>query len=300
MQTEEGFSYITYQTSYSMRAVTLISMGPESNQILAIAKGWKQDDDCHLDHQQRPRVSVDPNPYAEVGVAHNRTLDYLTPDLNLTLLNLRQANDKVVRKKPGRTTFGTITLKRAFQAALSDELVYLNSCLFMSQIYRIPADQFLPNEALTGEANIADDGYRYYQDVQKRISAIAPVGRAFQQLEETLLLSPDLNAFNRSVDRQVIETLQSRELNDEERSLVLGSLSLAKGTVAYWNAQDDIFDGDIIERGNGKFWADLAGFVSGFNSAMWIDFNLPEWPMPNPFVVGIQYAAMQSALFDKD
>jgi hypothetical protein len=196
MQTEEGFSYITYQISYGMRAVTLISMGPDSNQILAIAIGWKQDDDCHQDHQQRPPVSVDPNPYAEVGVAHNRTLDYLTPDLNLTLLNLRQANDKVVRKKPSRTTFGTITLKRAFQAASSDELVYLNSCLFMSHIYRIPADQFLPNEALAGEANIADDGYRPYQDVQKRISAIAPVGRAFQQLEETFLLSPDLTAFN--------------------------------------------------------------------------------------------------------
>jgi len=98
----------------------------------------------------------------------------------------------------------------------------------------------------------------------------------------------------------VIETLQSRDLNDEERSLVLGSLSLAKGTVAYWNAQDDIFDGDIIERGNGKFWADLAGFVSGFNSAMWIDYTLPEWRIPNPFLVGSQYAAMQSALFDKD
>jgi len=301
MQYEEGFSYITYQTSYGMRAVTLISMGPDSNQILAIAKGWKQDDDCHQDHQQRPPVSVDPNPYAEVGVAHNRTLDYLTPDLNLTLLNLRQGNDKVVRKKPGRTTFGTITLKRAFQAAPSDELVYLNSCLFMSHIYRIPADQFLlPNEALTGEANIADDGYRYYQDVQKRISAIAPVGRAFQQLEETLLLSPDLTAFNRSVDRQVIETLQSRELNDEERSLVLGSLSLAKGTVAYWNAHDDIFNGDIIERGNGKFWADLGGFAAGFTGALVYNNNNGNASDVNPFATGGALGSFASSLCDKD
>ena len=47
-------------------------------------------------------------------------------------------------------------------------------------------------------------------------------------------------------DRQVIETLESRQLNDDERSLILGSLSLAKGTVAYWNAQDDIFDGTLL------------------------------------------------------
>jgi hypothetical protein len=54
-------------------------------------------------------------------------------------------------------------------------LVYLNSCLFMSYIHRFPADQFLlPNEVLTDGANIAEDGYRYYQVVQKRISVIAP------------------------------------------------------------------------------------------------------------------------------
>jgi DNA-binding protein HU-beta len=302
MQYEEDFTYITYKTSYGMRAVTLVSMGPGSNQTLAIAKGWRRDNDCHEDHKQGPPVSVDPNPWSEVGVAHNRTLDYLTPDLNLTLLNLRQGNDKVVRKKPGRTTFANITLKRAGQAGPSDELVYLNSCLFMSHIYRIPADQFLlPNALLTDGASIAEDGYRYYQDVQKRISAIAPVRRAFQQLEETIMLSPDLTAFNRSVDRQVIETLQSRELNDEERSLVLGSLSLAKGTVAYWNSHDDIFDGDIIERGNGKFWADLAGFAAGFTGALVYNNNNGGASDVNPFTTGTAAGSFASSLVaDKD
>jgi hypothetical protein len=302
MQYEEDFTYITYKTSYGMRAVTLVSMGPGSNQTLAIAKGWRRDNDCHEDHKQRPPVSVDPNPWSEVGVAHNRTLDYLTPDLNLTLLNLRQGNDKVVRKKPGRTTFANITLKRAGQAGPSDELVYLNSCLFMSHIYRIPADQFLlPNAVLTDGASIAEDGYRYYQEVQKRISAIAPVRRAFQQLEETIMLSPDLTAFNRSVDRQVIETLQSRELNDEERSLVLGSLSLAKGTVAYWNSHDDIFDGDIIERGNGKFWADLAGFAAGFTGALVYNNNNGGATDVNPFTTGTAAGSFASSLVaDKD
>jgi len=299
MQYEEEFTYITYKTSYGMRAVTLVAMGPDSNQTLAIAKGWRRDNDCHEDHKQRPPVSVDPNPWSEVGVAHNRALDYLTPDLNLTLLNLRQGNDKVVRKRPGRTTFGNITLKRAGQAGPSDELLYLNSCLFMSHIYRIPADQFLlPNEVLTDGANIAEDGYRYYQDVQKRISAIAPVRRAFQQLEETILLSPDLTAFNRSVDRQVIETLQSRELNDEERSLVLGSLSLAKGTVAYWNAQDDIF---IKKRKPGPFWADIGGFVGGFLGALVYNNNNGDASDVNPFATGGAVGTFASALVpDKD
>ncbi len=301
MQYEEDFTYMTYKTSYGMRAVTLVSMGPGSNQTLAIAKGWKCEDDCHQENQQRPTGSVDPNPWSEVGVAHNRTLDYLTPDVNLTLLNLRQGNDKVVRKKPGRTSFANITLKRARQAGPSDELVYLNSCLFMSHIYRAPADQFLmPNEVLSDGANIAEDGYRYYQDVQKRISAIGPVRRAFQQLEETILLSPDLTAFNRSVDRQVIETLQSRELSGEERSLVLGSLSLGKGTVAYWNAHDDIFDGDIIERGNGKFWADLGGFAAGFTGALVYNNNNGGASDVNPFATGGALGSFASSLCDKD
>ena len=297
MQTEEGFSYITYQTSYGMRAVTLISMGPDSNQILAIAKGWKQDDDCHQDHQQRPPVSVDPNPYAEVGVAHNRTLDYLTPDLNLTLLNLRQGNDKVVRKKPGRTSFGNITLQRADRNAPSDELLYFNSGLFMSQIYRLPADQFLPaNEVLKDVAMIAEDGYGFYQDFQNRLSDKDPSKRAFQQLEETILLSPDLKAFNRAIDQQVVETMLSREYDNDQRSLVLGSLSLAKGTVAYWNGQDDIFEGDIIERGNGKFWADLGGFAAGFTGSLIYNNNNGSGSDVNPFTAGGTMGSLASAL----
>jgi len=298
MQYEEGFSYITYQTSYGMRAVTLISMGPDSNQILAIAKGWKQDDDCHQDHQQRPPVSVDPNPYAEVGVAHNRTLDYLTPDLNLTLLNLRQGNDKVVRKKPGRTSFGNITLQRADRNAPSDELLYVNSCLFMSQIYRLHADWTVE---VLDISKIAEDGYGSYQDFQNRLSDKDPSKRAFQQLEETILLSPDLKAFNRAIDQQVVETMFSREYDNDQRSLLLGSLSLAKGTVAYWNAQDDIFDGDIIERGNGKFWADLCGFVAGFTGTLINNNNNGGQPDQNAFTNGTALGAGASAAVgDKD
>ena len=293
MQYEEGFSYITYQTSYGMRAVTLISMGPDSNQILAIAKGWKQDDDCHQDHQQRPPVSVDPNPYAEVGVAHNRTLDYLTPDLNLTLLNLRQGNDKVVRKKPGRTSFGNITLQRADRNAPSDELLYVNSCLFMSQIYRLHADWTVE---VLDISKIAEDGYGFYQDFQNCLSDKDPSKRAFQQLEETILLSPDLKAFNRAIDQQVVETMLSREYDNDQRSLVLGSLSLAKGTVAYWNAQDDIFDGDIIERGNGKFWADLGGFAAGFTGSLIYNNNNGSGSDVNPFTAGGTMGSLASAL----
>ncbi len=300
-QANEQFTYITHKTSYGMRAVTLISMGPNSSQTLAIAKGWTTENDCHVDQQQKPTFSADPSPWTEVGIIHNRTLDYLTPDLNLTLLNLRQGNDKVVRKKPGRTTFADITLKGANRAAPAEKIIYVNSCLFISRLYGIPADQFLlPSEALTEDDHIAEDGYRYYQEVQKRVSAIAAVREAFEQLEGTILLSPDLANFNRSIDQQALETLQSLDCNDQEKALVLGSLSLAKGTVAYWNAQDDIFDGDVVARGRGKFWADLGGFVSGFTGALAYNNNNGGASDVNPFASGVATGGFASSLVDDE
>ena len=141
-----------------MRAVTLISMGADSKQILAIAKGWKQETDTPQGRDPKSSGSPDINPYAEVGDVHNRTLDYLTPDLNLTLMTLRQDNDKVVRKRPGRTSYGDITLKRSFQVTPSDELIYINSCLFIGQVYGISADQFLlPEDCLLYTSDAADE-----------------------------------------------------------------------------------------------------------------------------------------------
>jgi len=81
-----------------------------------------------------------------------------------------------------------------------------------------------------------------------------------------------------------------------QRSLVLGSLSLAKGTVAYWNAQDDIFDGDIIERGNGKFWADLGGFAAGFTGSLIYNNNNGSGSDVNPFTAGGTMGSLASAL----
>ena len=300
MEHQEGYSYFTYQTSYGMRAVTFISMGDDSKQVLAIAKGWKQSTDNPQGRDPNSSVSLDLNPYAEVGDVHNRTLDYLTPDLNLTLMTLRQGNDKVVRKRPGRRSYGDITLKRSSQATPSDEVIYINSCLFMAQVYGISADQFLlPDDSLIDGERIAEDGYRYFQNVRKQASTTASVARAFQRLEETLLWSPSLDALNRSLEHQVIETLESRQLNDDERSLILGSLALAKGTVAYWNAQDDIFDGDIIERGNGRFWADVGGFVAGFTGALVYNNNNGGGSDVNPFTAGTSVGAFASSLCKK-
>lgn len=152
---------------------------------------------------------------------------------------------------------------------------------------------------MRGLLRIAEDGYRYFQDVRKQASTTASIARAFQRLEETLLWSPSLDALNRSLDRQVIETLESRQLNDDERSLILGSLSLAKGTVDYWNAQDDIFDGDIIERGNGRFWADVGGFVAGFTGALVYNNNNGGGSDVNPFTAGTSVGAFASSLCKK-
>ena len=59
-------------------------------------------------------------------------------------------------------------------------------------------------------------------------------------------------------------------------NLIPGSLSLAKGTVAYWDAQNEIFEGDVIERGNQKFWADLAGFIVGAGAELIGDGDLVD------------------------
>ena len=269
MQTEAEFTYLTFLTSYGMRSVTLISLGADSDQTLVIAKGWGDcNDGVRLQNPGKLRTSdvigsIDPNPLAHVGIMHNRALDYLTPDLNLNLLSLRRRY--FVRKKPGRTTYSNITLNRPDQSPLTNEDLYLNSCLFMSQIYGAPAETFLATQNTVAEtARIAEDGFGYLENFQNQLPTKGPMRNAFQQMRETMMLSPDLESFNRLIDDQAIETLLSRDFTIEERSLVLGSLSLAKGTVSYWNAHDDIFDGDIIERGNGKFWADVGGFILGF------------------------------------
>ncbi|MDE0862642.1 MAG: HU family DNA-binding protein [Rubripirellula sp.] len=284
MQTEAEFTYLTFLTSYGMRSDTLISIGDDSGQTLVIAKGWGDCNDTNrLQNPGKLRTSdvigsIDPNPLAHVGIMHNRALDYLTPDLNLNLLSLRgmyahaivspcKCHDCVHRpgKNPGRTSYSNITLNRPEQSPLTQEDLYLNSCLFMSQIYGAPAEIFLATKNMVAEtAKIAEDGFGYLENFQNQLPTKGPMRDAVQRMRETMMLSPDLESFNRLIDDQAIETLLSRDFTNEERSLVLGSLSLAKGTVSYWNAHDDIFDGDIIERGNGKFWADVGGFISGF------------------------------------
>lgn len=283
MQTEAEFTYLTFLTSYGMRSVTLISLGADSGQTLVIAKGWGGDCDDRPPYQNPGKLntsdvigSIDPNPLAHVGIMHNRALDYLTPDLHLNLFSLRWTCSGEaclspyprLRENPGRTSYRNITLYRPDRSLLTNEVLYHNSCLFMSQIYGASPESFVATKEMVAEsAKIAEDGFGYLENFQNQLPEKGPMRGAFQQLIETMMLSPDLESFNRLIDDQAIETLLSRDFTKEERTLVLGSLSLAKGTVCYWNAQDDIFDGDIIERGNGKFWADVMGFIEGFTLA---------------------------------
>ena len=76
-------------------------------------------------------------------------------------------------------------------------------------------------------------------------------------------------------------------------NLIPGSLSLAKGTVAYWDAQNEIFEGDVIERGNQKFWADLAGFIVGAGAELIGDGDLVD-----VLTTGDAAASAASALYD--
>ncbi|MEE2639557.1 MAG: hypothetical protein VX768_02915 [Planctomycetota bacterium] len=114
-----------------------------------------------------------------------------------------------------------------------------------------------------------------------------------------MLLSPDLKSFEAEIDRQVTQALASRELTEDDRSLVLGALALGKSTVVYWNAQNDIFEGDVVARGNGKFWADLGGFVAGFTGTLVYNNNVSGGPL-NPFTNGAAVGGLASALVDND
>jgi hypothetical protein len=78
-------------------------------------------------------------------------------------------------------------------------------------------------------------------------------------------------------------------------NLILELLSLAKGTVTYWNAQNDIFEGDVIERGNGKFWADLGGFVLGAGLSL-LDGDAGYGDI---IITGVEGAAAASALYEE-
>ncbi|MDA7880379.1 hypothetical protein N9A76_02880 [Mariniblastus sp.] len=353
MQASADFTYLTFQTSYGMRSVTLISMGADSKLTLVIAKGWgRTSGDCNDSVtninpgkivNSEGNESLDPSPLAAVGTMHNEALDYLTPDLNLNLFKLpklagqgddkvvrkkpglarqgddmrvrkkpgaaRQGDDKVVRKKPGmarqgddmrvrkkpgRTTYANISLEPA--ASLDTKSLLQHTSLFFMQVYDLAPTEALASKELASEVcQCAQDGYGYFENFQKQLSTKGPIKGAFQKLEETIMLSSDLKSFNRSIDQQVLEITKSQAFTTEETILILGSLSLAKGTVAYWNAQNDIFEGDIIERIRGKFWADLGGFIIGAGAELLSD----EMNYGDAILTGLEAGAAASAAYEE-
>lgn len=319
MQASADFTYLTFQTSDGMRSVTLISMGPDSKLTLVIAKGWGRtsgDCDDSRDNINPGKIvnsegneSLDPNPLAAVGTMHNEALDYLTPDLNLNLFQLPKSDDKVIRKKlgmarqgedlyvrkrPGRKTYANISLEPA--PSLDTKSLLQHTSLFFMQVYDLAPTKALASEELASEVCLcAQDGYGYFENFQKQLSTKGPIKAAFEKLEETVMLSPDLKSFNRSIDQQVLEITKSQAFATEETILILGSLSLAKGTVAYWNAQNDIFEGDVIERIRGKFWADLGGFIIGAGAELLSD----DENYGDAILTGLEAGAAASAAYEE-
>ena len=319
MQASADFTYLTFQTSDGMRSVTLISMGPDSKLTLVIAKGWgRTSGDCDDSRNNinpgkivnsEGNESLDPNPLAAVGTMHNEALDYLTPDLNLNLFQLPKSDDKVIRKKPGiarqgedlyvrkrpgRKTYANISLEPA--PSLDTKSLLQHTSLFFMQVYDLAPTKALASEELASEVCLcAQDGYGYFENFQKQLSTKGPIKAAFEKLEETVMLSPDLKSFNRSIDQQVLEITKSQAFATEETILILGSLSLAKGTVAYWNAQNDIFEGDVIERIRGKFWADLGGFIIGAGAELLSD----DENYGDAILTGLEAGAAASAAYEE-
>jgi len=206
----------------------------------------------------------------------------------------RQGDDIVIRKKPGRKTYANISLEPA--PSLDTKSLLQHTSLFFMQVYDLAPTKALASEELASEVCLcAQDGYGYFENFQKQISTKGPIKGAFQKLEETIMLSPDLKSFNRSIDQQVLEITKSQAFTTKETILMLGSLSLAKGTVAYWNAQNDIFEGDVMERIRGKFWADLGGFIIGAGAELLSE----EMNYGDAILTGLEAGAAASALYEE-
>ncbi len=290
LQMQKDYAYLTFQTSYGMRSVTVISVAKE--RTLVIAKGWYHSGRDSTGKCSNGVKDLDLNPYAEVGIAHNRTLDYLTPDVDLRLPGVFENPDKIVRKKPGRTTYANITPDPG--ASLDAASLLMHSQLFFNWIYDVPPRKALTSKEMADEiCRCGRDGYGSLDRFQKSLPEKSPVRSAIQELQTSMLLSPDLKSFYRDIDRQVENVLRSRELSIDEGTMLLGALALAKGTMTYWNAQDDIFIGDIIVRGNGKFWADVAGFIVGAGAEL-----ISDGDPADVVTTGASAASAASALYE--
>lgn len=265
---ESGF-YVTFQSEKGMRTVTGLLSEDLSTGWLVV-KVW----DGGL-----PGMSFD------VGVAHNQVLDYLTPD-------------KIVRKRPGRKSFGDITIQNGVGVGdvhKDNTYSYGVTESFLSTVY--PEEEFSYPEELGRpicEASAAD-GYNDYRFWKSRTGLGSVVENYLSELESILLTSKNYPEY------MIVVALLDREiasdplLKNEQVDFLLATTNLARSSVTYWNgeAEQDIFDGDIIENKGGPFWADVAGFIGGFTGQLVYNNNGGSG---NPFTTGATTGGFASAL----
>ena len=263
---ESGF-YLTFQSEKGMRTVTGLLSEDLSTGFLVI-KVW----DGGL-----PGLSFD------VGVAHNQVLDYLTPD-------------KIVRKRPGRRSYGDITLKNGVINVHKDTAFsYGVTQSFLSTVYSEQKFSFPEELGRPVAETSAADGYNDYRFWKSRTGMGSAVEDYLSELEGILLTSknyPELMIVVALLDREIAS---DPFLKNEQVDFLLATTNLARSSVTYWNggAEQDIFDGDIIERKGGPFWADVAGFIGGFTGQLVYNNNGGSG---NPFTTGATTGGFASAL----
>lgn len=263
---EAGF-YLAFQSEAGMRTVTGLISEDHSTGWLVI-KMW---------NAGSPDLSFD------VGVAHNQVLDYLTPDI-------------IVRKRPGRKSFGDITLKKGVIDVHKDTASsYAVTQSFLSTVY--PAQTFSFPEELgrpISETSAAD-GYSDYRFWKSRTGMGSAVKHYLSELESILLTSnshPELLIFVSLLDKEIAS---DAALKNDQIDFLLATNNLARATVTYWNgeANRDIFNVDIIERKSSPFWSDIAGFIGGFTGQLVLNNNGGSG---NPFTSGVTTGGFASAL----
>ncbi len=231
----------------------------------------------------------------DVGFAHNQALDFLLAD----------GNDKVVRKKPGRSG-SPISLTEYVNDLPGEADTIAETCYFLQTTYPEQKWLFTPVEQL-GRApyEVARD-YDEYRAARSRLELNKRAQAYLDQLDQAILRSRSRAEFEvalMKLNRRLNQHGRGRKgrstLNRGEVEIVRGAISLARGSVYFWAAYEDVFDADVRGRGKGGFWADLGGFLSGALTAG-LDGNPDTGVIETGVELGVFASAVASLLDDDE
>ena len=170
------------------------------------------------------------NPYERVGIAHNEALKHFEG------LNFRN------QLETGYRLFST----------------------FVSGRYGYSRNEIIGwSEVQSSFNDLLVDPYTYFHNLGRNYAASEAA--IFAKLEDILLNAPNVRVFLNKIDKLVRKVLVLKDVSRENLGKLLGMIAIAKHSVLFWDARvrGGVFGGTPSQRRNGKFWADVGGFVVG-------------------------------------